>query len=802
MIKKSVVFCIILILVFIFTAYLTIAQQTEDEKVEDAYNWLMKEVRGKWDNLNTKEHIFSLLALKCDTSFTNPGKAALNNKAYIGQSIKCWGSGSKPSSETLCLVTETALGKVVLDELNENTTKITNWLLEQKKFFKNIDWYMQLDVDRDYSAECEITYEGGRTNVTINEDKTLSNLDNTACFTIYDQYWLKINKDCYEKPFKVRCVVSDNTKLFRVNFLYKKLNKPEWHVSPELWEEASGHVIEAHIESYCLTNPGGACDYEGTAWAVYALKQTEYSETYSGFIPYLVIEGEETTNAKYFPEAFLYLAGIENYGYKVEADQSIYGFWMTQNTQYGQFYDTALGGMTGKGNLGSEYGGARYYLTTTPGFREQGGYRYWKCSESGSDACKDLRDTAFLLWVYWPYLCPGIGVSQNCEDQGYGYRCNESCILGEEIEVLFICPPGLKCCQLVGIGDISCSDAGGTCKIQCDDQDEFEIWEIICDDPLEYCCKKYEDATCTESGGYVCDVGFECTGTTVYTLDGDCCLGSCVQAGVYDYCIDMIPSAINCDFNQICINENTWLEIPFVQTTYEDRCCPYPGKCVQDVECSTMGEECSITEECYGTIEETKDVKNCCVGQCLKSCSNQDGEICAIDEKCTGISKYSIEYPEDKRCCVDGECKKPKSFWWLWLIIVILVIGGGIAFYFFKFKKKRPKKKPGIFGGITPIIRPRRPIGQGPRPLIKTQRRMIMQPRPGVRPGTRPRTAIPVRPGAKHLPARPMARALPKAPIAPRAPITKPTLRTLRRKGKTETELAKTLKKLKKMTTK
>ena len=186
------------------------------------------------------------------------------------------------------------------------------------------------------------------------------------------------------------------------------------------------------------------------------------------FIPYLVIEGEEIENFKYFPESFLYLAGIDSYGYKVETEQNVQGFWLTQNTKYGQFYDTAVGGMTGQGNLGSDFGGARYYLTTNPGFKQQGNLRYWRCSESCAECCKELRDTAFLLWVYWPYLCPGIGgVSEYCEDQGPDFRCNESCILGEEIELPFICDGDLVCCKQVGGGEIECSEAGGSCKEDC-----------------------------------------------------------------------------------------------------------------------------------------------------------------------------------------------------------------------------------------------------------------------------------------------------------------------------------------------
>lgn len=837
MIKKGVVFCIILVLLLTSSVYFALAQETEEDKVDDAYDWLMNEVRGKWDNLNIKEHIFSLLALKCDTAYTNPGKASLNNKAFISSTEKCWGSGpSKPPSESSCELTESALGKIVFDNLNEDTNKTTTWLLNQKKFFKNINWFLQLDIDRGYTAICYVTYEDGNVTVNIKEDKTLEMTANN-CFEYYQggtgkNYWLSIKPDCYEKPLKIRCFVSDENQLFRTNFLYKKdlSANSEWHLSPKLFEESSGHVIEMHIESYCLADSTGICDYEGTAWAAYALSQTEYPELYSPFIPYLIIESDN--NIKYFPYAFLDLIGISNYGVKVEADQTSAGFWMTTNTKYGQFYDTAVGGMTGQGNLGSEYGGARYYLTiNNPGFKQQGTYRYWKCTEGG---CKDLRDTAFLLWVYWPYLCPGLGggVGGDCEDQGFDYRCNESCILGEEIIIPeFDCPNDLFCCKLTGGTSIECTDAGGSCKDECDSEIEYEIWEIICPD-YDYCCKKYEDSSCDDIDGEVCGVGKTCSGTQVYTLDGDCCLGSCIAAGDYDYCSETDPVSVNCDNNQVCVNDNTWELIPFIETTYETSCCPYPGKCVEDVDCSSVGRECNeiIGEECVGTIQETKDVENCCYGECLKSCTRQGGTECTGDKTC---SVNYIDASDSYKCCPStGQCKKPRSLWWLWILVILIIIAL-VLVYFFKFrKKKKMKNKPNLFG-ITPIsrrpitrmplrksLRPmptRRPMpmpaGVRARPTRPVRPRPMPIPRPGLRMPIRkpaklitrpkPTTTMPIKP--RPLPRMPMATAtalkMPKTKTK-KARKRKTTTKIAKKKEKSESELERTLKKLKKMTKK
>ena len=790
--KKSVVFCLF-ILILIFTCIISfsinsvgvLAQETEEEKAKDAYDWLINEVRGKWDTLTVKEHVFSMLALNCNSSLISPAKASLANKAVLGPTTKCWGTGpSRPASQNACLLTETALSKFVLNKFDENTTKIDNWLFDQKIFFKDILWFMQLDVDRWENAICYISYEGGNSSVKINPDKTLSDLSDNVCFSIYQNYWLQIKESCYEKAFKVRCFISDETKLFRVNFLYKKDLNKEWHVSSELWEEISGHEIEAHIGSYCLSNPLNAdtCDYEGTAWAVYALKQTEFSETYADLIPYLVIESEDATNAKYFPEAFLYLIGLEGYGSEVEVDQNIQGFWKTDNTKYGQFYDTAIGGMTGKGNLNSEYGGARYYLTVNnPGFKQLGAFRYWKCAETCPDCCEELRDTAFLLWVYWSQLCfGGIG---DCESQGFDFKCNETCIPGEEIEIPELaCPAGLVCCQFIGSGGVHCSEFGGNCKTQCD-TDEFEVWQIVCANTLDYCCKKYADAgSCDEFGAESCTANEDCEGTEVEILGAEmCCLGSCVIEGDYDYCSDMVPTAVSCYPNEVCINENTWSIIPFEQATNEDNCCPLPGICVEDISCSNKpGERCSAGYECIGTIEKTNDEEECCVGECLISCAGQGGIICIGDEECS--VSYADASDTSKCCPSNGECKKPSSLWWIWILIAVFIMIL-VLLYFFKFRKPRPKKqKPSLFG-IPPA---RRPLISKPRTQMPMRARRMPPPRrpsPSIKPMPRPSRTQPLR--RPHQPLR-------KPPIA-QAP--KP-------KGKTEAELEKTLGKLKKMTKK
>ncbi|MCL6500556.1 MAG: hypothetical protein K6T16_00795 [Candidatus Pacearchaeota archaeon] len=815
--KKSVVFCLLATLlastiIFSIIAFALAQEQTEEQKVAKAYNWLISKVRGKWQDLNIKQHVFSLLALSCNSTYADPGRNSLNSKAYIAPDIKCWGQSKKPNSPSECLLTETALAKMALDEFDENTTKVKNWILRQNMTqTQGIDWYLQIDVERGHNATCSVIYGGYDEKLVfgINKDKKVMLLNSSECFkSVYQNYWFVIEKTpaCYKYVYNIKCW--SDTEVYRASLLYKKTGSDIWHVSSETKSgkpgvPGSGNIedqpqpLELRVPSYCLANPLniGYCDYEGTAWSAYALSRQGDKTNANLFVPYLVVFAEE--NIQYFPESFLYpLTTQTRYSDSIIAAQKIVGldkgYWLIQPIIYGRVYDTSHAGLALGATSMDAINKAKKYLI---GNQETNGDLVASAyGEAGKDA---VRDTAFTLWVFWPYLCPGAGGSSRaCEDQGPLYRCtdNVTC-MPDEVPVEFECAFDEICCKFIGGGEVGCTDAGGMCKETCNIETEFERWDIFCPGLDDKCCKAYEDANCDEAGGELCGFEEECSGTEVYTLDGDCCLGSCIPLGASDQnCIDI---GIECDSDEICINKITWSPVNFVITKDTDFCCVGSNvKCVQDKSCSEInGQECDIGEDCVGgTVKETNDVKSCCTGTCLGTCSSQGGTICIGDEEC---SRAYIEASDTTRCCPAGaKCKKPAGLWWIWIIIIIIVLAGAGALYYFKFRKPgtgAPKEKPELFPSTwtIPPKRPTAPMTTGPSQTPTTRPAIV--PRIGPRLMVRPMAKAPV-----PSQPRPMPSKMPAG--TPTATITKAKETTT--KEKSESELEKTLKKLKKITKK
>lgn len=207
--------------------------------------------------------------------------------------------------------------------------------------------------------------------------------------------------------------------------------------------------------------------------------------------------------------------------------------------------------------------------------------------------------------------------------------------------------------------------------------------------------------------------------------------------------------------------------------------------CIQKSEC-IQGKDVSSSYSCYGT-------STCCTNENLKSCEENNGEVCTPDKECNRILKKSTDtdncctgtceektqenecesYPnyytcyttcpnsEEEKSTLSGSCDRGKlccgpeadpsedsgSLWWIWvLIILILITLGAIGYvyreqlklYWFQLKtrfKKDEGKKPGAPRG--PGIPPRPgfpPIRRGP------PSRGPMPPRPTT---ARPQTATP-----------------------------------------------------------
>ena len=743
----------------------------QEQEVEKAYSWLTSQLWNlqKWQELNTKQNVFALLALKCNKTYVDLGNVSLHNKAFITSNFMCLGK-EMANSEMECKVVESSLAKIAFDEINTKSGKISNWLLNQSTIFKDIIWLLEVDVARGKNASCVILYDSSIAWFSINESKALYNLTNNECFELYPAslpYWLRIKKECYGKNFKIKCVVSDGSE-YRVTLHYKKnLEDENWYTSRESRQASSAEWIEFFVGAYCLKNPNQEeCDYEGTLIATYALRN---EADINRFIPYLVIEKEN--NEKYLPEAFLCLLGIERYCNELEQLQSQQGFWLAQNSVYGQFYDTALAGLTKKGNLEYENLGAKYYLLTTTNFKEVNSYRYWLCSEAG---CDKLRDTAFLLYSFWPNRCPGIALAinvTNCEEAGIDYSCKASCDVNE-IEVPNLrCPSGMVCCKLVS-ALTSCEAAGGTCKFICD-EDEFRIENASCENVMYECCKPYSEATsCSEFNGEECSENETCLGETVTIANGIvCCKGSCSSANVSQQTCQEAGGNI-CNTDQVCINPSTRSIVGFFTTQDTERCCL--GLCVKNNYCSEIGEECE-SDRCDGTIVATIDTDNCCVGTCLKSCSELNGIICEPPKVCK-VSYLEESY--ESYCCPIGQCVEKKSKAWVFILLLIIALAG-FFIYFFKLRKPKTKPKP-----FSPPPTLRRPLVITGKPLSPLKPVKPMKPLKPLKPLTSESFSSKPKPAETKI----------------KPPENVPVPKT--RKSEAEAELEKTLKKLRKLTKK
>jgi hypothetical protein len=850
--QKKVVVLTLLILILFLLPLIIFAQQTEEEKVNLAYEWLTDEVAGKWDELNTKQNVFSLLALQCNNTAFNEGNISLYDKSVYSQSNnkgkRCWGP-DEISSQSQCSLTETALAKIAADEFNQDTEaeNIRNWIINQNKTFTDIHWYLQIDIEQGQRANCSIIYEYNgqgqeEQGFRIWENKTVDIIGNSNCFSDAE-YWFKVRQEreqCYNKDYTIKCW--SGSSYYTVSWFYKKSPGSDvFYVSGETQMAQPGYgtaepdPIDTSLTSYCLTSPGlgSSCDYEGTAWAAYALAKQGNDEDANVYLPYLITMKEN--NIKYFPDTFLYqLMGTTIYETKIKNEQKPQGYWLIQPIVYGRNYDTAHAVMAlGLGHEASNKAEEWILASQT----SQG---YWDASDPGKEK---VRDTAFILWVFWPDFCP-TGVGDDCEDQGLEYTCRDSC-LGDEITVNYDCPLGEICCKIIGYGEDECILNEGMCKDDCN-INEFEL-ELISCPGIKKCCKNYLDADCEdEVGGEFCVAGQMCLGEEVETADSFlelCCIGgcglalTCIEAGGEEcepsqnkycqagyeipasdtdycceigyckdsssmYCISDLAGEV-CDSTQACIDSSRSI-INFITTLDTQYCCI--GDCVENEYCSNIGEECNYPQECYQNVYvETIDAEECCTTECVLGCEDEGGTYCYdSDEECSGGN--FIKSSEGLNCCLGGTCKKKSVFPWWIIIIIIILLAGGIAAYFLYFKKpKKPKiKKMFPFGpgpGLRPrpILRPaltKRPSAPAIMPIApkKIPTRTIIK-RPGVvmPPVPKPQQKMPLGPSRIMEKIRP-------SPIISRISRPVKIIKQKRKRTKTESELEKTLSKLQKIT--
>lgn len=133
------------------------------------------------------------------------------------------------------------------------------------------------------------------------------------------------------------------------------------------------------------------------------------------------------------------------------------------------------------------------------------------------------------------------------------------------------------------------------------------------------------------------------------------------------------------------------------------------------------GQECSFDEECDVNTRRTLETDRCCTGTCAPSqitCGSQGGEFCSTkNQRCDGSIVSASDASTSQFCCV-GQCESKRSAW-PWIVILLIILGAG-GFYLYKkgyldkyfdqlskyIKKKRPSKQPIERPTYRPPVRP------------------------------------------------------------------------------------------------
>ena len=397
-----------LCLFLIFSLSLIAAQnETEQQKIDNAYQCLRDKVSGKCSSLSAEEKAFSALATgDCRGDLTSDPKFKTDTK-YTAQAV------------------------LALDGNSDGEA----WLLSRNATPTELVWFLEIEANN--ASICSIQYSAQSYTVNIGDDKKLSSNAGSCLVLAQDDYWLRVSPSCYNTEFSVSC-----NKNFLTTLLFKKSTSSTIHVSEKTSSAASGGTTKEKVQSYCFVQGSSStsCDYEATLWAALALDSQ--GEDVSAYLPYLITLADE--NQRFLPEAFLY-ALTANTEFKISllSKQKNSQWWAESGDK---FYDTAL---------------ALYPLRSeTP--QEKANAKTWLLDVQDANGCweDNIRNTAFILASIWPKTAGGGGAGNlpDCEDAGYYCTTTAAC----EGQVLseFDCPSLYRCCSTPVVIE-TCAESGG-----------------------------------------------------------------------------------------------------------------------------------------------------------------------------------------------------------------------------------------------------------------------------------------------------------------------------------------------------
>lgn len=694
--KKRCALGIFLFLILLISSSFVLAELTveeEEQAVNKAYDCLMNRIDyKKCSTMSDAEKAFSILAVeKCEQNLI---ESAYGNMKY-------WPKNS-PNIKT------TSQAVLALDSVGEDTDNAEEWLFEQTKTTKDLNWLLEIEATEG-ASKCTVGYDSRSIVVNVNEDKTLSiGATTDACLSPasnYGNYWLNIDKNCYEKTFTISCEDS----YFLTTLLYTNENGNTIYVLKDTHYSEAGGTTEEKINSLCFGLAGStSCDYEGSLWAAVVLEKLGYHEQLAPYMPYLI--GNSETYEQYLPEAILYsLTGSYDYRTSLMERQLNGKYWM-YNTD--KFFGTAFA----------------LYPFTYDTFTEKIEAKEWLIEDvQGESGCwdnDDILNTAFILHSIWPdYYDPSSPPStEGCIENGYYCVGEEECqgnLLSQ-----YECSGDLVCCDS-SVGISECAEQGFECVEETECSGTIEDYEcsgdlVCCDNSNVNWCEEYgftcvvED-TCegTLQSQYDCGTGFECCDEeSIWPPEPECINAgfNCVQQGncggevIPDlYCGPLLeccndtgiepPPVYECEPTYSCmfeidcegeVLENYECENPLYICCDDFGIGPNPpfcgdglcngaedcynceedcGSCSSNLDdCIDNGYFCTTYSNCEGDIlydYECSGINLCCSESTSEeSCYDLNGIICDYDEDCENgneVNTYDLGYGET--CCVGGTCE-------------------------------------------------------------------------------------------------------------------------------------------------
>ncbi len=420
------------------------------EGVEKAYDCLENKLKTNCDDASTTEQsALSLLAIAYDSGLKGKCKSSLIEH----KDDDCFSAGSSGS----CDLKSTSLAILALNHIRINVDDNIDWLLDQRKLTKDLDWFLEIDANE--ATTCDVNGETFK----INSEKKFTSGSSSCLSRADSNYYLKIKNTeaCLDKNFTISCDRDFiTTLLYRIDSTY--------YVSSKTNSASASGKTKEKVNSYCFSTSSN-CDYQGSLWAALALAKT--GNDISGYLPYLSSEYEDTDNKKYFPSSFLCMLTQENdYCLDVGNKQKQNKYWNEQSGSSINYYDTALALLSLQNLFLEEVDNAKDNLLAI---------------QDDSGCWGNTKDTAFILYAGWPKSPTSSGGDGNPTCTSFGKYCvaPSECSLSNTLDNYYCSGLSDVCCDVQPAQE-SCNQKGG---IICSSEQECTTSEVTASDTLDCC---------------------------------------------------------------------------------------------------------------------------------------------------------------------------------------------------------------------------------------------------------------------------------------------------------------------------